>query len=111
MRIIHRVENQVAVLTPYGRLAVDGVDTMRVLVDSLLSEKEIKTILINFEDITMLDSSGIALLVRVHKTLMARGSVLSLCEVYGKYLDTLRLCGLTRVFKIHDSEQEALSHI
>ena len=111
MKVVHRIENQTAILSLYGNFAANGVGTVKNLLDQLLTGDQIKTVLLNLEDITVLDSDGIGLLVRTHKALLQRGSGLVLCEVSPKYMDILSISGITKVLRIYETEREALSHV
>ena len=111
MQIKHRIENQMAVMVPFGGLAASEVSGFRDLADKLLTDPTVKHFILNFENVTTLDSSGIGALVRIHKSLMSRGSGLILCEVGQKYLDILKISGLTKIFRLFDNEMEALTSI
>ena len=111
MKVVHRIENQTVILSLYGNFAADGVGVVKHLLDSLLTGDQIKTVILNLDDVTILDSDGIGLLVRTHKTLLQRGSGLVLCEVSPKYMDILSISGISKVLRVYETEKEALSQV
>ncbi|AOY84778.1 STAS domain-containing protein [Moorena producens JHB] len=70
-------------------------------------------ILIDFQDVTFMDSSGLGALVLALKTVRAGGSTMSICSVNEQIKMLFELTSMDRVFEIfstrEDFESEVLS--
>lgn len=71
---------------------------------------EIKQLLINLSGVEFMDSSGVNSLVAVLKETEKRKVSLALCEVRPPVETVFKLCGLSKVFNILSTEQEAVIH-
>lgn len=68
-----------------------------------------KVILVNLQDVTFMDSSGLAALVLALKTVRSAGGKFCVCSVNDQVRLLFELTSMTRVFEIFES-QEAFSH-
>lgn len=68
-------------------------------------------VVISLSRLTHVDSSGLGVLISLHKTLQASGGRLALCETPAKILPILRLTRLDRVLTISPDAQTAATLI
>ncbi len=68
--------------------------------------KDIKIILIDFKDVTFMDSSGLGALVLSLKTARSAGAKLFLCSINDQIKMLFELTSMDRVFEIFSSRQE-----
>ena len=93
------MSSDVQILQPQGIL--DGTKASQFRQDiSRLVEKGAKTILIDFQDVTFMDSSGIAVLLKTYKRMQAAGGRMWVEHVPPQPLKVLDAAGLDRIIKI-----------
>ena len=64
---------------------------------------------INLQELTFIDSSGVAEIATTHTAIANRGGRLTLCRVSQRLQDIFVTTRLNTVFVLHDSEAEALA--
>ena len=74
-----------------------------------LVEKGKKNILINMQEVTTIDSSGIGELVGCYTSVTNKGGKLKLLHLPPKINDVLTVTQLITVFDVYESESEALA--
>lgn len=89
-----------------GRL-VHGEETLalRDLVGKLLSEQ--RHIVLNFANVSYVDSSGLGLLVALHASAQKAGAVIKLAALNAKIKDLLALTKVAMVLEIDENAIEA----
>ncbi|BAY11218.1 STAS domain-containing protein [Calothrix sp. NIES-2098] len=71
-----------------------------------LIEKGTKIVLIDFQDVTFMDSSGLGALVLAFKTLRAANSRLVLCSINEQVRILFELTSMDKIFDIFSSQDE-----
>jgi anti-sigma B factor antagonist len=100
--------NDVTVIDVRGRFTlIEGEAVHELLVD--LFEEGRKRVVLNFRDVTYLDSSGIGQLVRALYTSRRSSAELKAVELNTRAMEILRLTNLHTVFTDYPSEGAALS--
>ncbi len=109
MEITERTADGVAILDLNGRFILsDGEDLFRKKVDELIARGQLQ-VLVNFNDVTYLDSAGIGSLVWKYVTIRKLGGRLKLMHLMvrsHRVLATTRLLGVLENF---ESEKEAIA--
>jgi anti-sigma B factor antagonist len=109
MDIAERTVGGVAILDLNGRLILsDGEKAFRDRVDALLARGQ-KTILVNLDDVTYLDSAGIGAIVWKYVTLRRQGGSLKLLHLHARTHKVLSVTKLLSVLETFDSESDALA--
>lgn len=72
-----------------------------------LATKKNMTILVNFRDVTYMDSSGVATLVETLQLTKRNGGKLRLFHLAQPIKDLFELSRLDRVFDVYETEQQA----
>jgi anti-sigma B factor antagonist len=99
---------KVAVLDLSGKITIgEGDVILREEVNKLL-ESDRKSILLNLDKVTYMDSAGIGELVACFKRSSEAGARLKLLNPSGRVSDLLSLTKLQQVFEIFADEKEAL---
>ena len=93
------------IVQPSGILSQGNADLLRSEITSLL-EKEIKIILIDFQDVTFMTSSGIGALVATLKAVNAAGGKLYICSLSEQVRTIFQLTKMERIFKPLVNRQE-----
>ena len=103
-----RQVGKVAVVDLSGKITIgEGDVVLRDEVNKLL-EADNKSILLNLNGVTYMDSAGIGELVACYKRAAEAGAKLKLLNPSGRVSDLLSLTKLQQVFDIYNDEKDAL---
>jgi anti-anti-sigma factor len=80
------------------------------ILNSLLSDN-LKTIILNFENVLMIDSATIGYLFRIYKLSLQNDFKLKLVALNSKIYETLEIMGLERLFDFYDTQEDAINSI
>ncbi len=107
--IIHqRQEGEVMILAPEGRIAFGyGDQELGEAVRGALAGGARK-LLINFEKVAYIDSSGIGELVSCYAAVKNRQGELRICGMNSKVTNLIKMTSLFAVFDVRDTEADAL---
>lgn len=109
MEIDVRSQSNVKVLKLRGRLTLgDSVDRMRDTCEDLLNAGDVRWV-IDLREVSMVDSSGIGLLVRYLTSAKQRGGSLKLLNPSKFAVQTLRMTGLLSLFETFEDQEQAVS--
>ena len=109
MDIDVRSQSDVKVIKLRGRLNLgESVDRMRATFDDLLKAGEIRFV-VDLEEVSMVDSSGIGLLVRCLTAAKQRSGSLKLLNPSKFAVQTLRMTGLLNLFEVFDNQEQAVA--
>ena len=108
LQITERVVSGVTVLAMDGRIVLgDETNELREKVKLLLAEGR-KKILLNLDNITLIDSTGLGTLVSIHHSAAARGASVRLCNLGNKFQEVLQVTKLLTVFDVSTTEAEGV---
>jgi anti-sigma B factor antagonist len=97
----------VPVLRLKGRLTLgQGSRSLRACISEIAEEGHTR-LLLDLADVSYVDSSGLGALVAGYNSLKVKGGVVGLFQVPKRVHSLLELSGLTAVFTIYATEQEA----
>lgn len=95
----------VKVVQPSGILDGTKAGPFRQEITSLV-ESNVDVILIDFKDVTFMDSSGLGALVLALKTVRAAGRKLFICSVNDQIKMLFELTSMDRVFEIFPTRED-----
>ncbi len=95
----------VKVVQPSGILDGTKAGQFRQEISTLV-ESGVDVVLIDFQDVTFMDSSGLGALVLALKTIRAAGSKLYICSVNEQIKMLFELTSMDRVFDIFSNREE-----
>ncbi len=95
----------IKVIKPTGVLDATRSQEFREEVITLLDSKP-KMVLVDLQDITFMDSSGLGALVLAFKTLRASDTKLVLCSINEQIKILFELTGMDKVFEIFSNQEE-----
>jgi anti-sigma B factor antagonist len=107
MEITQHIVNDVTVLTLKGRVVTEDRDVLGTAIDALVEQGRVKLIL-DLQDVTYVDSSGLGLLVSKYVTVHRRGGDVKLLHLTARSSHLLEVTHLTQVFESFDSEGDAV---
>ena len=107
MKLDLRENGEVSILVLSGQLTSGGDEQLREAIDTLLGSGR-SDILIDFTEVTFMDSSGIGELVASYRTVERLGGKLKILNPSKRVQDSLDLMRLLPIFDIFDDEAEAV---
>jgi anti-sigma B factor antagonist len=108
LKITDRETDGVAVLTLEGRIVLgDETVALREKVKALLAAGK-KKIILNLQNVSMIDSSGLGALVTAHSSAKANGATLRLCNLGTRTNELLQMTRLVTVFEVSGTEADAV---
>ncbi len=111
MRIVSRADSDIVILSVQGRVVGDASLELRREINGWLSEvpeDEKPNVVLNLSKVSMMDSSGLGVLVSSYTSVQKKDGRLVLAGM-GKGLQNLiAITKLTRVFDIYEDEEEAV---
>ncbi len=109
MKLSTRTHQDVAILCPEGKITLgDGDQELGEAVRTALNDGS-KKILINFEKVSYLDSSGVGELVGCYTSIKGKGGELRICGMNSRIFSLITMTSLHSVFDVKDTEAEALA--
>ena len=109
MDMSKRQVGDVTILDLKGRITIGSGDMqLRFAVQEVMNSGATK-VLINMQNVSTIDSSGIGELVSAYTTATNRGAKLKLINLPAKVADILTITQLITVFDVYDSEDEGVS--
>ena len=109
LKMTDRVVDGVAVVAMEGRIVLGEESTaLREKVKSLLTSGQ-KRIVLNMDNVSYIDSSGLGALVASHTSAKSQGATLKLCHLGSKFQEILLVTKLVTVFEVYPTEAEAIA--
>ncbi|MGK7939395.1 MAG: STAS domain-containing protein [Crocosphaera sp.] len=99
------MKTDIQVYQPSGILDGTKSHQFRQHIQKLIEAKP-RVVVIDFKDVSFMDSSGLGALVLSLKTVRAAGSRLFLCSLNEQIMMLLELTDMHKVFKIFESREE-----
>lgn len=97
----------VRVLQPSGSIVASRSQELRQKITEIVEgENETKIVLVDFQDVTFMDSSGLGALVLAFKTLRAADRKLAVCSINEQVRILFELTGMDKVFEIFPNQDE-----
>jgi anti-sigma B factor antagonist len=104
-----RTQDQVKIITLHGKLNLGpALDRTNATIKDLLESGESR-LLLDLQDVTMIDSSGIGLLVRYLTAAKQKGGSLKLLNPSKFALQTLKLVRVLNLFEVFEDLQLAVA--
>ena len=104
-----RKRNGITILEPGGKMVRSSVSELRKMILPEIEAAEAPHILINFEHVNRMDSSGLDTLAEVRTLASRRNGRIGVINVSQQIYDLIVLSRLVRVFEPYDNEDAAVS--
>jgi anti-sigma B factor antagonist len=108
LKMTDREVDGVIVVALDGRIVLgEETNAFREKIKSLLAAGR-KKLLLNLDNITLIDSTGLGTLVSAHHSAASRGASLRLCKLGTKFQEVLQVTKLLTVFDVSDTEADGV---
>jgi anti-anti-sigma factor len=98
--------NSVEIIQPIGILNVSNANELRQEVNAILARNDKNIILIDFQEVTFIDSAGIGTLVAILKAVRSAQKELYLCSIAAQVKMVFDLTRMNQIFKIFTNPEE-----
>lgn len=89
-----------------GEIDHCAADQLRSEIEALLEDSRIRRLLLNFEDVSFMDSSGVGMIIGRYKTMHARGGTVGAYGLHPPVDRLFRLAGLHRIIAQEDTGRQ-----
>lgn len=107
----HRIENDTCIVAIEGNIALDGVNEAKAFLRPHLENAQVRSMVINFDKVNFIDSSGIGLIVSIFKTMQQKEGKLALTNLSPKNMEIFSITRLNKILDIFPTEQDALAKV
>ena len=106
MQISRRKNGDVTIFDIKGKILIgEGITELREAIDN----EEGKSLLLNFEKVPYLDSTGLGEVVRSYTSIKNKGGVVKIVNLTNKVRDLLSVTKLITVFETFEDEEKAVA--
>jgi anti-sigma B factor antagonist len=108
LKITNEETDGVAVLALDGRIVLgEETNKLRESVKNLISQGK-KNVVIDMQNVTMIDSSGLGALVAAYSSAKSGGASLRLCNLGAHFNQLLQITKLLTVFEVSKTQEDAV---
>jgi len=100
--------HDITIITPHGKIVSgEKVMTLKETIQKIVAEGS-KKVIINFEDVPFMDSTGLGVLIASYTTMQKENGHLKLIKVTDRIQDLLTITKLITLFDCYKTEMEAV---
>ncbi len=104
-----RQQNGISILKPSGKIVGDSVSELRATILPQIAASDTPRILINFEKVSMIDSSGLGTLMEARAAATRKNGRMGAMHVGRNIKNLVVLSRVVNLFEHFDSEDDAVS--
>ena len=108
--ISSRDENGATVVDIEGKMNTEASPEAEKYMSALLDDGATK-ILMNFENLDFVASTGLRVILMTGKKLAKTGGKLAICNPNLTVMDVLKMSGFSKIFDVYENEKEALNSL
>ncbi len=108
MKISQRYEKGTDIFYIEGSFSAMNDRNNTLLLDAA-SNPALGNIVLNLAETELIDSSGVGLLISIHKKVTRHGAKLAICSIPKNINELFLLTGLSNIFNTFQTEEEALA--
>ena len=101
-------QNNKLVVYLVGELDHHSAEEVRVKIDDRIDRDNIRSLIMNFKDVTFMDSSGIGVVIGRFKKLQNRNGHVCIVEVNSRVDKVFKLSGLYKIIDSYENLEEAI---
>lgn len=106
----HKIDDKV-IVDLIGELDHHNAEEVRAKIDDRIEQDNIKKLILNFKNVTFMDSSGIGAVVGRYKKITSKGGALCVSDVNRGVYRVFQLSGLFKIINGYSDVTEALKHM
>ncbi|AGA69811.1 anti-anti-sigma factor [Desulfitobacterium dichloroeliminans LMG P-21439] len=102
MLIDKKIERQTLLLHLRGELDMNTSESLRQAIDSEIERRGVRTVILNLEEISFIDSSGLGVILGRYKKLLPMGGKIIITRVPPHIYKIMELSGLPRIIQFEE---------
>lgn len=106
-----KTHSDVLIIRLVGELDHHTADQVRNQVETKIESEGIRHILLNLEELSFMDSSGLGVILGRYKQITQLGGKMIICAISPSIYRLFELSGMFKILKIVDSEEQALEFL
>ncbi|RIV19613.1 anti-sigma F factor antagonist [Alicyclobacillaceae bacterium I2511] len=99
--------DRILIVRLQGELDHHAVEDARNGIEQTITEGNHQKLVLSFQNIDFMDSSGLGLILGRYRTISQRGGEMALCEVGGNLRKIFELSGILKIIPVYETEAEA----
>ena len=103
-----KIERLTLILRLEGELDMHTASMVRQTIDNAIEKRGIRTVILNFQNVGFVDSSGLGVILGRYKKLLPIGGNLKITNVPPHIYKIMELSGLPKIIKFYIDEAHAL---
>ena len=103
-----KVERQTLLLRLDGELDMKTANNLRIEIDREIERRGIRTVILNFQNVAFVDSSGLGVILGRYKKLLALGGKILITSTPPHIYKIMELSGLPKIIKFYADEASAV---
>ena len=111
LSVNYYIKNNTIIIRLIGEMDQETVGNLRVKLQELIAENNIKNIVFNLGKLEFMDSTGIGIIIGRYNQLKKKNGKIVLCNLNKNIEKIVLLCGLPRICMIKNSEEEAYDYL
>lgn len=108
MLIDKKIERQTLFLRLNGELDMNTTENLRQAIDNEIERRGIRTVILNLEDVSFIDSSGLGVILGRYKKLLPMGGKIMISNVPPHIYKVMELSGLPKIIRFFSDETQSL---
>lgn len=108
MKAVTLLKQGVLIVRVEGELDMHVADEFRKLVDDAIDAYGVKNVILNLQEVSFIDSSGLGVILGRYKRITTGGGKLAAVHVQPQVAKIFELSGLPAIIKLCESENQAL---
>lgn len=109
MNLTHRIENNICLISLTENLVSHNVIQVQKYIQPFIDDENIIGIILNFEKVIYIDSTGFGFLISIFQSLRKRQAKLGLCQVDNKIKEFFKRMKIDRFLDVYLNEKEAMA--
>lgn len=111
MYIKFDVKDDKLIVQLIGELDHHSAEEVRNKIDDRIDREKINKLIMNFQGVTFMDSSGIGVVIGRYKKLSLKNGAVAITDVRESVKRVFELSGMFKIIKLYDSIQEAVINL
>ena len=111
MKLTTDMQSGVFIVRIEGELDLSSVNEFRQIADKVLDNQRSKYLLMNLEELTFIDSSGLGAILGRYKKVNLLGGRIFVTNVKPQITRIFQLSGLHKILAVYPTEAEALEQV
>jgi len=111
MQLNHDIKDSICAIFIEGDINHNQAPEMKNYFKPLLSDKQISAIVIDFEKVDYIDSSGLGLITYFYKYMVRRNAKLAICHLNQKNKELFKMCRLDDIMSVYLTVDDAIKEL